>query len=124
MAEEVNEPVVEFNPDARLADAGLLGYLRLKYGSGLAILKKERTWTQIDQAMRYVEGKHTTPKTKAISAVVDNRLRKIALETVAVMTDVRPIWNYETYVDSFKRQGAVLNKLARAWWRNTKADRR
>jgi hypothetical protein len=40
------------------------------------------------------------------------------------MTDVRPIWNYETYVEAFKKQGDVLNKLARAWWRNTKADRR
>jgi hypothetical protein len=124
MVDEVKKSNEDLEPDARRADEGLLGWLRLKYGSGLALLKKERTWTQIDQAMRYVEGKHTTPKTKAISSVVDNRLRKIALETVATMTDVRPIWNYETYVEAFKKQGDVLNKLARAWWRNTKADRR
>lgn len=126
MAEETNKANEQAELDMRLklAEEGLLGWLRMKHSVGSAQLKKERTWGQIEKAQSYVEGKHTTPNSKAISKIVDNRVRKIALETVATMTDVRPIWNYETYVETFKEQGDILNKLARAWWRNTKADRR
>ena len=108
----------------KFAEDKLLSWLRVKFGEGMAVLKKERAFEQIPDAVRYLEGKHQTSKNKSISRVWTNRLRKIALETVATMTDVRPIWNYETYVDEYKPQGGVLNKLARAWWRNTNADSR
>lgn len=113
------------NPNTtKLAEDTLLTWLRRKFAEGMAALKKERAFEQMPEAIRYLEGKHQTSKNKAISNVWSNRLRKIALENVATLTDVRPIWNYETYVDEFKGQGAVLNKLARAWWRNTNADAR
>jgi hypothetical protein len=116
--------MAEATTDSRNAEDGLLAFLRIKFSEGMYQLKKEPVWNLIDPAIRYVNGRQDTPKSKTISKIVDNRLRKIALETVATMTDVRPIWNYTTYVEDFKRQGDVLNKLARAWWRNTKADRR
>jgi hypothetical protein len=117
----MSEEIVE---KAANASETLLTWLRLKYGEGLTQLKREPAWGQIDKAIKYVEGKHPNPKASALSSTVDNRLRKVALETVATMTDVRPIWNYETYVQVYKKQGDTLNKLARAWWRNTQADRR
>lgn len=109
---------------ARLAEEALLAHLRIKFSEGMHMLKKEPAWSLMEPSIRYVNGKHDSPKSQAISKITDNRLRKVALETVATMTDVRPIWNYTTYVERFKPQGDVLNKLARAWWRNTKADRR
>lgn len=105
-------------------EKALLAWLRIKYGEGLTQLKKERAWEQIPGAISYVDGKHGAGKSKALSKVSDNRLRKLALETAATMTDVRPIWNYETMAEEYKQQGDVLNKLARAWWRNNKIDRR
>jgi hypothetical protein len=108
----------------KLVEDKLLSWLRQKYGEGMAALKKERAFEQMSDAIRYIEGKQYTTKNKAISTIVTNRLRKIALETVATMTDVRPIWNYETYVEEYAPQGEILNKLARSWWRNTNADRR
>ena len=110
--------------DAELADKALLDWLRIKFGEGLVMLKKERSWEQISDAIKYVEGKQHHLKSRTISRVIDNRLRKIALETVATMTDVRPIWNFDTYVEEFQKQSDILNKLSRAWWRNTNADRR
>lgn len=110
--------------NTKFAEDKLLSWLRVKFGEGMACLKKERAFEQIPEAIRYLEGKHQTSKNKSISTVWTNRLRKIALETVATMTDVRPIWNYETYVDEYKPQGGVMNKCARAWWRNTSADSR
>jgi hypothetical protein len=108
----------------QLADEKLLAWLRMKHGAGSHVLKKERAWGQTRDAIRYINGEHEPVKNKAISNVSTTRLRKLALDTVATMTDVRPIWNYETFVDEFQAQGDILNKLARAWWRDTSADRR
>lgn len=102
----------------------LLNWLRVKYGEGLGVLKRERAWEQAPQAIAYVEGRQSSVKGKALSKVTDNRLRKIALDVAAAMTDVRPIWNYETQAEEYKRQADVLNKLARAWWRNSRADKK
>lgn len=109
---------------AAAREKNLLDWLRIKYGEGETQLKKERVWGQITQAIEYIDGKQGAGKGKSLSKVVDNRLRKLALEVAATMTDVRPIWNYETYDQGNKKQADTLNKLARAWWRNTKADRR
>jgi len=122
MAEFDNVLARELSADER--DKQLLGWLRIKYGEGLAALTRERAWEQGPLATSYVEGKQGAGKGKALSKVVDNRLRKIALECAALMTDVRPIWNYETYAEEVKQQGDVLNKLARAWWRNSRTDRK
>jgi hypothetical protein len=105
-------------------ERALLAWLRLKYGEGMTALRKERAFDLLPLAVQYVEGKQYAPGGKALSKITDNRLRKLALETAATMTDVRPIWNYETYADEFQKQGDVLNQLARAWWRNNKADKR
>lgn len=102
----------------------LLGWLRQKYGEGLAALKKEKAWEQMPQSLAYVDGKQAPGKGSALSKVQDNRLRKLALEVAATMTDVRPIWNYVTFSEQFKKQGDVLNKLARAWWRNNRIDKK
>jgi hypothetical protein len=111
-------------PDGELADKALLDWLRIKFGEGLVVLKKERAWEQINDAIKYVDGKQHQLKSKTISRIIDNRLRKTALETVATMTDVRPIWNFETYVPEYQRQAEILNKLSKAWWTNTFADRK
>jgi len=113
---------VTFAVDER--EKTLLAWLRVKYGEGVVQLRKERAWDQIPTAIDYIDGKQGGNRSKALSRVSDNRLRKLALEIAATMTDVRPIWNYETMAEEYKKQGDVLNKLARAWWRNTKADRR
>jgi hypothetical protein len=113
------------NPNLhKLAEDHLLTWLRLKHNEGMAAYKKERAFEQMADAIRYIDGRQYTSKNKSISTTSSNRLRKIALETVATMTDVRPIWNYETYVEMFAPQGDTLNKLARAWWRNNHVDRR
>src|SRR5688572_20241865 len=102
----------------------LLGWLRSKAGEGLALLKKERAFNQIDKAIQFVEGNQPSIRAKTLSTITDNRLKKILLETVSALTDVRPIWNYETNSEEHKSQAEILNKLARGWWKNSWVDRR
>jgi hypothetical protein len=102
----------------------LLAWVQTQVSEGLSLLKKERAFNEIDEAIGYVNGEQFPLRSRAISRVVDNRLRKIALETCSSLTDVRPIWNYNTYNEQYKDQSLILNKLARGWWKNSAADRR
>lgn len=77
-----------------------------------------------ENSKKFVEGQQFPLKSRAISRLSDNRLRKIVMETIGALTDVRPIWNYETYNYEYKTQGETLSKLARAWWKNSQTDRR
>lgn len=102
----------------------ILGWVTEQVATGLTLLRKERSYNEIIDAIQYVNGEQFPLKSRAISRVTDNRLRKIALETCSSLTDVRPIWNYDTYNEDSKEQATILNKLARGWWKNSIADRR
>lgn len=115
---------VETPPATVQAEDYLLGWLRKQAAYGLTLLKQEKAFNEEDQAIRFVNGDQFPIRTKAADKSCDNRLRKILQETVSCLTDVRPIWNYETNDDTYKKQAEILNKLARGWWKNTLADRR
>ncbi len=105
-------------------ELGVLGWVQASVGDGLSILRRERAFNEMPNAIKYVEGDQMPLRSKTISSITDNRLRKILLETVSAMTDVRPIWNYETNDANFKPQAAILSKLSRSWWKNSIADRK
>src|SRR5260221_11220642 len=83
-------------PQTAQAETELLNWIREKAGVGVTILNKEIAYREFDNAVKFVNGEQYPLRSKAISKVTDNRLRKIAQETVSTLTDVRPIWNYET----------------------------
>jgi hypothetical protein len=121
MSSDVIEPLQQ------LYEMEQLGWLKRKAGEGMALLKKEDVYNGTQQAIDYVNGQQLPMDrtNKALSVLVDNKVKKIALEIASALTDVRPIWNYTTYDNSaeMKHQAEVLNKLARSWWRNSRADR-
>jgi hypothetical protein len=98
--------------------------LRKQAAYGLTLLKQEKAFNEQDQAIRFVNGDQFPIRSKAADKTCDNRLRKILQETVSCLTDVRPIWNYETNDEQYKKQAEILNKLARGWWKNSLADRK
>lgn len=101
----------------------ILDWVREKAGEGVAILKKEPAFNDIRTCVEFVNGEQVTLEKKALSSIHDNKLRKVVLETISALTDVRPIWNYETTNEEFKPQAEILNKLARGWWKKNKGDR-
>lgn len=109
--------------DGEAYESALLSWLRDKAGLGFEALKREKPFNEIQNCINYVNGEQQPLRSRALSYTFDNRLKKIVLETVSALTDVRPVWNYETSQDKLKPQAETLNKLARAWWRNNKIDR-
>lgn len=107
-----------------LYERQLLSQIKGWASGGLSALKKEKAYVEMQKAIDYIDGKQVGSRSKSISTVYSNRLKKVALEVASAMTDVRPIWNYETTIEGLKKQGELFNKLARAWWRNGKVDRK
>ncbi len=102
----------------------ILGWIKDSVGQGLALLKKEKGYMEMENAKKFLNGEQFPLRSRAISRITNNRLRKIAMESVGALTDVRQIWNYSTNDPRYKAQGEVLSKLARAWWRNGRVDRK
>jgi hypothetical protein len=102
----------------------LLGTIRDWVSEGLGLLKRERSYAEIEDCIKYVEGKQYPLRSRTISQITDNRVKKIVLETISALTDVRPIWNYDTSNEDYAPQGEILNKLARGWWKNGYVDRK
>lgn len=86
----------------------LLDQLSMKAKEGVALLKREKSFTEIQRCIDFVNGDHSTIKSKSLSTIHDNKLRKIVMETVSALTDVRPIWNYETVNEEYKDRKSVV----------------
>jgi len=102
----------------------LLANIQKMISSGVATLKKEKGYNDCQRNMDAVQGDQLPLRQSALSQGFDNKLKKILMETASALTDVRPIWNYETHREEYKAQATIFNKLARAWWRNSKAERK
>lgn len=98
--------------------------IRQHWETGVGVLKNEQGYIECQANMEYIEGKQQMIRTQSLSKVHDNRLKKVSLEVCAAMTDVRPIWNYNTIRNDMKPVGESLNRLARAWWKNGRTDRK
>lgn len=110
-------------PQLTISEQELLGWLQGAAAEGLGTLRREPAWSGIQTCIDYVAGLQQPVRSSALSKVTDNRVRKIVREIVSSMTDVRPIWDYQTYNVEYSQQAEVLNKLVRNWWQNSYSDR-
>jgi hypothetical protein len=101
----------------------LVGIITKQVKEGVTLLQKEEVWNTIPKCYAYIKGKQGQLKSEALSRVVDNRIKRGLYEVTAALTDVRQIWNYKASDVKLKDQEVILNKLAPAWWLNTKGDR-
>lgn len=112
----------EMNLMAAGPDRELLNAIRHKIQQGISLLRKERAFNEVQRGIDFVSGVQAPMVSQALSKTSDNRTRKILLETVSALTDVRPIWNYETENEQFKETAEALSRLARGWWRMNTVD--
>ena len=104
------------------ATTELLAWVHASGAEGAALLRREAAWNSLIANIGFVDGNQLPLRSSALSRITDNRAKKVLYETVSAMTDVRPIWNYQTENNKWKEQASVLNLLVRNWWRNTYAD--
>lgn len=101
-----------------------LEWVKRRVADGIAMLRREKAYNDCQKNMDALMGDQIGMKQTALSGVVDNKLKKIVLETASALTNIRPIWSYQTNRDEYKAQSDILNKLARAWWKSSLAERK
>lgn len=106
-------------PSVSKSYSDLLAWLQYAGAEGMAVLKAEPAWAGIQRCIDYVSGAQVPVRPTALSRIMDNRVRKVVLENVSALTDIRPIWAYHTHNKRWKEQGEILGTLVRAWWKNS-----
>jgi len=101
-----------------------LAWIRGMVDDGERILRAEPTYNEIGSSISYVMGDQLGKRPSALSNVRDNRIKKIVLETVSALTDIHPLFGFQSFNPQFQDQVVILDKLTRAWWVNTYADLR
>jgi hypothetical protein len=100
----------------------LLAQLKSRVRDGLDWYRREPGYLAEPAVAKCVEGGYKSVKSQALSTIYDNHLRKIEYDIASALTDVRPIWNYNTFRPEFKDQADTFSKLARFWWRKSESD--
>src|SRR5687768_9415067 len=100
----------------------LLAQLKSRVRDGLDWYRREPGYLAEPAVAKCVEGGYKSVKSQALSTIYDNHLRKIEYDIASALTDVRPIWNYNTFRPEFKEQADTFSKLARFWWRKSESD--
>lgn len=59
---------------------------------------------------------------EGLATTTINRFKKVHLELVAGMTDIRPFWDIRTFNNRFQQQAEIFSKLSEWWYTNTRAD--
>lgn len=113
---------MEIPPYNKEYQGDVLAWVKTAIGEGITILKTEPGFALYDECKSILSGDHNPIKLAGRSKVYANVCRKVFFQLVAVMTDVRPVWDFVTYNDKFQKTGDILTKLSKAWWRNRNVD--
>lgn len=99
------------------------GWLREATDDGENYLKNQRAWKDIDKSIDIIAGGGMERIPKAQSKLHLNMLKRDIRESVATLSNIRPMSTFKTDNDYLLKQAVVINKLYRAWYLNTFADR-
>ena len=110
--------------DALLYPRATLQWLNDAITGGEGILKQDPTYNAIGDNIRYVMGDQLRDRPSELSHIVDNRTKKAIAETVSALTDIHPLFGFDTENDLFQDQVVILGKLTKAWWISSFADLR
>lgn len=101
----------------------ILNTVRLRGMAGLDWLKKERAWQREQEAIDFINGNQEPTRTRNLSRVTSNKLRRDMQELISALSDVRQIWEYEVNDPTFQKQAQLLSLVVRDWWARGKMDR-
>src|SRR5579872_6840760 len=69
-------------------------------------------------------GQNRDLKTSSLSLTTSNHLGKIATDLAALMTDVKPFWDFRTYNPRLEKYAEIFGKLSSAWYLQRGIDTR
>jgi len=103
----------------------IIGWVNEACEQGIAWQKAQRGYPDFRRALDILSGKDTSPITPSYrSRINTNRLKRNVREICGTLAKLRPFWGYHTDNASYKSQAEMMNKVTRAWYLSTFADRK
>lgn len=100
------------------------GFCREALEEGEAFLKSQPNYSKIDQLMKTVISAPDISDVRpaGLSVAKSNRLGKIGADLAALMTDIKPFWEYKTHNPAFEPQQVIYGKLSTSWYLDRQTD--
>jgi hypothetical protein len=112
-------------PPAAMDEDRILGWCNEATEQGQAWLKSQRGYPELRKALDILSGKDISPLTPSYrSRINTNRLKRNTREICGTLAKLRPFWGYHTDNNTYKSQAEMMNKVTRAWYLSTFADRK
>lgn len=99
-----------------------LGWCMEAVQEGDGYLRAQDGWEKIDDSIRTIMGKNETLKSSTLSTTTSNRFGKIANDMSALLTDVKPFWEFKTYNKRFEQNAEIFGKLSSGWYTQRQID--
>jgi hypothetical protein len=114
-------------PPARLSNGSpnpdVLRWTRDAVGMGLDALKSERAYPDIDKAIEIFCGVVNDKLPRKLSRVRDNVIKRDVRELLAIQSNIKPFWCYESANREYEEQNNILNKRMHYWYFDQFVDR-
>lgn len=112
-------------PPAAVSEDRIVNWLNEITEEGQAWIKSQRGYSDFRKAMDTISGRDTTglPPADYRSKVNPNRLKRNIREVVGATSKLRPMWGYHSDNAAYKTQANMMNKVTRAWYLESFADR-
>jgi hypothetical protein len=98
-------------------------WLENAYEEAKSELSNNKEIAKVSKYISYLEGDQwvkNRPNYK--SSPVDNRIWRLMWELIAILTDIRPIFEIKSTKKEYERQAEMLNKVTKSWWLTSDSD--
>jgi hypothetical protein len=103
----------------------MLGFLNDAIQEGEAFLKAQKGYSRIEESINAIMNVREAPKNASLTHTKTNRIAKVAEDLTALLTDVRPFWEYKTAPGSpFEQSATNLGRISDHWYKNRQIDLR
>ena len=116
--------MADITPPAFEQEAEILGYISEALEEGDAFLRSQRGFSKISESISMIMGDAQELRSPSLSSTTSNHFGKVAADLSALLTDVKPMWEYRTYNRRYEPTQVNLGKLSTAWFTSQHIDMR
>lgn len=100
-----------------------LAWMKEAVREGETYIRNQTAYQDFEQAKNIIAGIDEAKIPQQLSRMKVNLTKRLVREIVGTMSNLRPLWGYDTDNSTFDVQVNILNKLLTNWYMTTFADR-
>ena len=110
-------------PSVLTSEDNRIGWLKEAVREGETFIRNQTAFPDFERAKNIIAGIHEAKVPQQLSKITVNLEKRLIRDVVATMSNLRPLWGYQTDNPSQDKQAEILNHLLINWYQTTFADR-